>query len=186
VRRRATRLALLSGVVAVATAAAGCGGDESPDPPPRLDDAFVARIVPHQHVALALADTAAREARSPAVRRLARSIRAMRRRTLPAFEDRLARVGEHSRESNLGVSAQQAADEVTPEALSASRPIDVAFVTIMTRHDEGALALVRAELARGQEPAVQASAQRLAAELTRELARLSKVLRSLARRRGGG
>lgn len=172
----------------VAMLVSACGGsdeDAGPDPA-RIDDAFVIRIVPHQHTALELANTAAREARRPAVRRLARQMQAMRRRTLPAFDDRLARTTTTSELPDLGVSPQQAADEVTPQALAASRPIDSAFLTIMTRHDQGALALAQAELERGRDPAMKAAAQRLAAELTRELARLSRALQAAARRGGGG
>ena len=180
--RRALTCAL---ACALLTACGGSDEQSGPDPD-RIDDAFVARIVPHQHTALELANTAAREARRPAVRRLARQMQAMRRRTLPAFDDRLARTVTASVLPDLGVSAQQAADEVTPQALAASRPLDAAFLTIMTRHDQGALALAQAELERGRDPAMKAAAQRLAAELTRELARLSRALQAAARRDRGG
>jgi uncharacterized protein (DUF305 family) len=167
--------------------AAGCGGEDSPDPSPlRIDDAFVTRIVPHQHVAAALADTAATKARGADVRRLARSMRAMRRRTLPALDDRLTRVPAAPPPADLGVAAEQAGDEVTPAALDAARPLDPAFLTVMTHHDQGALALVAAELERGRDPAVKAAAQRLAAELTRELARINRMLSAIARRQASG
>lgn len=176
---------MLAGAVALALLATGCGGDDDPAPDPlRLDDAFVSRIVPHQHVAAELADTAARKARDAGVRRLARGARAMRRRTLPALDDLFARMPASAPLPDLGVSPQQAADEVTPQSLSASQPLDVAFLTIMTRHDQGALALAQAELERGRDPAVKAAAQRLAAELTRELGRLSRALGARARRQG--
>jgi uncharacterized protein (DUF305 family) len=166
---------------------AGCGHDDNASGPEAatLDDAFVSRIVPHQHVAAALADTAVREARTPDVRRLARKMRAMRRRTLPALDDRLSRVPGTAKLPDLGVSRQQAADEVTPQALRASRPIDTAYLTIMARHDQGALALVKVELDRGRDQSVKASAQRLAAELTRELALLSDALQAAARTNSG-
>lgn len=178
---RARSTALVAG--AVAAAFAGCADDKKAEQP-RMDDAFVLRIVPHQHIALELAQTAIRDAGTARLRRLAHAARAMRRRTLPAFDDYLARMPATSTRTDLGVTAQQAADEVTPQALTASRPLDSAFLTIMTRHDQGALALAQAELARGRDPAVKAAAQRLAAELTRELARLSRELGVVARRSG--
>ena len=180
--RRPVALGLVAGVVGLALLAAGCGDDKSEASTSTIDDTFVTRIVPHQHTAVELVNTAARGARRPAVRRLARSMRAMRKRTLPAFDDRLARATTTSPLPDLGVTAQQAADEVTPQALAASKPLDTAFLTIMTRHDQGALALVQAELRRGRDPAVKAAAQRLAAELTGELARLSRELQAVARR----
>ena len=173
----------LVAIITVAAFASGCEADDAPDRSPlRIDDAFVSRIVPHQRVALELIATGAKSARGSDVRRLARGMRAMRRRTLPALEDRLTRMPASSRVSDLGVSAQQAADELTPASLAASRPLDPAFLTIMTRHDQGALALVTAELERGRDPAIKAAAQRLAAELTRELGRLNRLLADLARR----
>jgi len=181
------RRASLTGVVALSLIALGCGRDESADrDPARVDDAFIARIVPHQHIAQALAHAAIRQAKAPATRRLARSARAMRRRTLPALDDQLARTSTSAQLPDLGVSAQQAADEVTPQSLSSAKPIDLAFLTVMTRHDQGALALAQAELRRGRDPAVKAAAQRLAAELTRELASLSRALSRVARRSAAG
>jgi uncharacterized protein (DUF305 family) len=174
----------IAGLVCLVAAwllAVGCGGDDDADPAPlRIDDAFVMRIVPHQHVAAALVGTAAKQARRSDVRRLARRMRAMRRRTLPALDERMARLPAAAQATDLGVSAQQAADEVTPTALDASRPLDPAFLTVMTRHDQGALALVTVELQRGRDPAVKAAAQRLAAELTRELGRLTRELTKAA------
>jgi uncharacterized protein (DUF305 family) len=180
----ARRFAAL-GAIATLALVPGCGGEDDPKPDaPRYDDAFVSRIVPHQHVALAIAEAGARDARRPEIRLLARRMRAMRRRAMPALDDRLRRTpAATSTLPDLGVSAQQAAEEVTPQALAASKPIDPAYLTIMTRHDQGALALVQAELRLGRDPAVKAAAQRLAAELTRELARLSRALRDLARGR---
>ena len=170
-------------LVAGALLAGGCGDDDkNGTSTATFDDAFVTRIVPHQHTAVEVINAAVRDARRPAVRRLALKMRAMRRRTLPTFDDRLARVVTTTSLPDIGVSAQQAADEVTPQALAATKPLDTAFLTIMTRHDQGALALAQAELRRGRDPAVKAAAQRLAAELTRELARLSRELQALARR----
>jgi uncharacterized protein (DUF305 family) len=180
---RWTSAALLAGIVGLALSAGGCGGDDKAGAPTlTLDDAFVTRIVPHQHTAVELVNTAVRDAQRPAVRRLARTMRAMRKRTLPAFDDRLARITTTSPLPDLGVSPQDSADEVTPQALAATKPLDTAFLTIMTRHDQGALALAQAELRRGRDPAVKAAAQRLAAELTRELGRLSRELQVVARR----
>lgn len=174
-------------VLALATMllASGCGDGKAPAPgPARVDDAFVVRIVPHQHVAAVLAQTAVRKARGKRVRALARSARAMRRRTLPAFDDMFGRMPARPQAIDMGVPAAQAADDVTPQALDAARPFDAAFLTTMSRHDQGALALVQAELRSGRDPGVKAAAQRLGAELTRELARLSRQLEAIARRRG--
>ena len=179
-----SRSAVLLGCVGIAAGVAGCGGDDPKTPDPlRFDHAFVARIVPHQHVALELGEMAARDARRVAVRRLARSTVALRRRSLPALDDLLARVPPSQRSAELGVTPRQAAEEVTPDALRSARPLDPAFLTVMTRHDQGALALVQAELRLGRDGAVKAAAQRLAADLTRELARISRALRSFAEAR---
>lgn len=170
--------ALCAGLLAVMSA--GCGADEQRPAPPRYDDAFALRIVDHQQTAIALARSAS-AAGAPAVRELARRAVATRRRTLPALRELAADAPPQERLPDLGVPPQTAADEIRPDALRGARPLDAAFLTVMLRHDEGALALVRAELRRGREPATKAVAQQLATDLTAEVSQLSRALAATAR-----
>jgi uncharacterized protein (DUF305 family) len=161
---------------------ASCGGSApARQDPPRVDDAFVVRIARHQQTALALARSAATDARTTSVRRLARRAVASRERTLPALMERLAHVPSQRGLPDLGVSPAQAAEGIQPDALATAQPLDTAFLTLMARHDEGALALARGELGRGHDPAVKAVAERVAADAAGELARLSSAMVVLAR-----
>lgn len=164
----------------------GCGGTSQDPAPLSIDDAFVARMVSHLNVSAELARIAGRDAERKQVRTLARRARTVRQRLLPALEERLAGLPAVEGLPDLGVSPARAAEEVGPGALDGSKPLDVAFLTVMRRHDAGALALTRAEIARGSDPMVKDLAERLAVDLTAELGRLGAALENLAQVQRGG
>lgn len=176
----------LSGSITALAAAllvAACGGsDRGQQESLRPDDAFVVRIARHQSTALELARSAAEQARGASVRRLARRMVAAREKRLPALMEHLARVPSQRGLPDLGVSAAEAAEGIGPDALAGAQPPDAAFLTLMTQHDHGAIALAKAELGRGRDPAVKAVAERVAADSAAELARLSDAMVVLARR----
>jgi uncharacterized protein (DUF305 family) len=173
-------------IAAAAIVLAGCGAHAAAPTPPapvqRVDDAFVVRIARHQQTALALARSAAATAHDASVRRLARRIVSNRERMLPGVLNELATIPSQRSLPDLGVSPAQAAEAIGPTALRGTRPVDGAFLALMTRHDEGALALAHAELARGRSAAVKALAQRVSADSAGELARLARAQVGLARR----
>jgi uncharacterized protein (DUF305 family) len=161
-----------------------CGGKPAPQSPPavplRADDAFIVRIAAHQQTGLALARDAAEAGKSVSVRRLAAQIAADREKSLPVLLERLADVPSRDRLPDLGVSPQEAADGIGPDALKGAQPLDTAFLTLMTQHNQGSLALVRAELAQGEDPATKAIAQRVGADTARELDKLNRALADAA------
>lgn len=163
---------------------AGCGGkptaQSQPSAPLQADDAFIVRISGHQQTGLALARDAASEGTSMSVRKLAAQIVASREKTLPVLLERLAEVPSRDGLPDLGVSPQEAADGIGPDALKGARPLDTAFLTLMAQHNQGALALVRAELAKGKDPATKAMAQRVGADVARELDKLNRALTDVA------
>jgi uncharacterized protein (DUF305 family) len=172
-------------VIALAAALliAACGEAEVAGPakdPVATDDAFVVRIARHQQTGLALARSAATGADVPSVRKLARTIAGTREALLPAISDRLADVPDQAGLPDLGVSEAQAAEAITPTALDGAKPLDPAFLTLMTEHNRGAIALAKAELSKGKDPAVKALAQRIAAEAAGELNDLSDELVAFA------
>lgn len=169
--------------MALSMAIAACGSTDQTQPL-RADDAFIVRIARHQQTGLELARSAATQARQASVRRLARHIVSSRRQTLPTLMEQLARMPSGGDRPALGVTTAQAAEDIRPDALQGARPVDPAFLTVMTQHDRGAIALARAELQHGRDSATKAVAQRVAADSTGELARLSVALLELARHDG--
>jgi len=175
--------ALLCGMLVVVPV--GCGEGSSEPDPLSIDDAFVVRIVRHLQVSSDLARTASRDAEDKRVRALARRALAVRQRLLPALEERLAELPSVEGLADLGVTPMQAAEEIGPQTLDATKPVDVAFLTVVRRHDTGALALTTAVIDRGRDPMVKDLAARLAVDINAELARLGMALEDVARRGGG-
>jgi uncharacterized protein (DUF305 family) len=175
------RVWTIAAVAALALSACGSREITAPPPPLRTDDAFVVRMARHQQTGLALAQSAATDAHAKSVRRLARQMVSSRERTLPALMARLAKVPTRSGLPDLGVSPAQAAEGIRPDALKGAQPLDAAFLTLMAKHDQGALALAQAELGKGTDPATKALAQRVAADAAGELNQLDAALVRLAR-----
>ena len=178
-------LRVITSAVALALAllVVACGEAEvaaPPQDPVATDDAFVVRIARHQQTALALARSAATDADAASVRKLARSIAGTREALLPAILERLASVPNQATLPDLGVTEAQAAEAISPSALAGAEPLDPAFLTLMSEHNRGAVALAKAELSKGSDPAVKALAQRIAAEAAGELNDLSDELAALA------
>jgi uncharacterized protein (DUF305 family) len=171
-------------VLVLALLVAGCGGKATPESQPpaplQADDAFIVRIAGHQQTGLALARDAASEGTKVSVRELAAQIVARREKTLPALLERLAEVPSRDGLPDLGVSPREAAEGIGPDALKGAQPLDTAFLTLMTQHNQGSLALVRAELAKGKDPATKAIAQRVGADAARELDKLDRALADVA------
>jgi uncharacterized protein (DUF305 family) len=177
-RVRARSLAALAAVATLA----GCGASTPAQAPPsRPDDAFVVRIARHQQTALALARDAAADAHTGAVRRLARRMVASREQSLPALMQELAAVSSRQDLPDIGVSPAQTGEAISPDALNGAQPVDAAFLALMTAHDRGAMALARAEMRRGKNPAIKALAQRIEADSAAELGSMSKAMISVAR-----
>jgi uncharacterized protein (DUF305 family) len=162
-----------------ALALIGCGGDrvERPAPPAApADDAFVVRFYTHQQTGAELIRTAGPQLRGAGAKRLVTPMGELRQRTLERLEPFRERAGSPETLGDLGVSEAQAAEDVTPAALDDVRPLTPAFLATMVRHDQGALALLRAELERGRDPGVKAFARELLGQYAQELDELNRTI----------
>ena len=179
-RVRAGAAALLGACV---LATAGCGSGGAPaSTRPSPEDAFAVRMTSHQQTSLTIARDAARRLRQPALRRIARRMVTTRERLLPSLQQFAVTVRSTKDLPDLGVSPAQAAEEIGPDALAGAKPLDAAFLTTMSAHDQGALALVSGIQRRGRDPQIKGLADRIAVELGGEVARLQAALANLARR----
>jgi uncharacterized protein (DUF305 family) len=161
----------------------GCGGDErtrrSAPPASSPDDAFVVRFYAHQQVGAELLRTAGPKVRGADVEPLVEPMQELREGTVERLEPYRERAGAPASLADLGVSQRQAAEDVTPAALDGVRPLTPAFLATMVRHDQGAIALLRAELERGRDPGVQAFARERLGQYTRELEDLNRAIAAL-------
>ncbi len=161
----------------------GCGGDDRtrrPAPPASsLDDAFVVRFYGQQQAGAELLRTARPQVRGAEVKPLVEPMLQLREGTIERLESYREQAGAPDSLADLGVSKSQAAEDVTPAALDGVRPLTPAFLATMVRHDQGAIALLRAELERGRDPGVQALARELLGRYTQELEELNRAIAAL-------
>ncbi len=155
--------ALLALLVLVALT--GCGGGRTtPAPGNATDRAFVAAMIPHHESALQMADVGRARAESPFVAQLATDIIRTQRSeiaTLRAEDARLARAGV--RRGSLDVAAHDPSMGDDVATLRGAQPFDPVFLRLMIPHHEGALAIAKAEIANGRDPALKRLAEQVIA-----------------------
>lgn len=182
--RRSRHAAAAAVTCALALSGSGCGGeDDSPpsQPPPTADDALIVRLQQHQTVARELAASAARDADAADVRRLAARVRRTREQMLRDLEPRRREIAARDPEGSLelpdlGVTREQAAEDIPPSALRGASPYDTSFLALLAKHDEGALALINAAASQATNAETKALARRLQIRYERELTQLQAAL----------
>lgn len=152
-------------VLVVLAALTGCGGGGSPDAPGNgTDRAFVAAMIPHHESAIEMAGVGRARAESPFVAQLATDIIRTQRTelaTLRTEDGKLARAGVTR--GSLGLSAHDMAMGDDVATLRRAQPFDPVFLRLMIPHHEGALAIAKAEIAKGQDPALKRLAEQVVA-----------------------
>ncbi|WP_205697895.1 DUF305 domain-containing protein [Conexibacter sp. SYSU D00693] len=140
----------------------------------QVDRAFVAAMVPHHEAAIEMARLAQGRARSSFVRDLARGIARSQRAEVATMRSRdRALAAQGAQAGDLGVPHHAMGMDDDPAQLRDAADVDEAFLTMMVPHHEGAIAMARAELARGTDPALR----RLAATIARDQAREVRTMR---------
>jgi uncharacterized protein (DUF305 family) len=165
-----------------ALALAGCGGDEAAREPARAsapDRAFVQRLYQQQQVGAELVRSVDGRLRTAAVKRLVKPMGELRERGLARLDPLRAPVEAPGELADLGVTREAAAEDIRATALEGVRPLEPAFLATMARHDQGAIALARAELEHGADPKVKAAARAVVTEYASELAELNRAIAAL-------
>ena len=165
---------MILAAVLAATAAAGaaaCG-----DAPVRAADAhFAAMMVPHHEAGIALDDAALRRTDDVRVRHLAFEMNSYQGREL---DDLRALASHASGPAMLPMGMPTAAELAELETLR-GEAFDRAFLTVMIRHHEGAVAMAERHGRAGTSAAVRRLADTLVAAQTDQLARMRALLSEL-------
>ena len=162
------RTLLPAGLAAGALLLAACGGDDPAGT--GADRAFAGAMVPHHTSAIEMAELARERGESAFVRRLAEDVVRSQRAEIETLRREDAELAEAGVErGDLGVPAHAMGMDMDMQALETARPFDRAFMEEMTVHHQGAVAMARAELERGEDPELQALARSIIAEQEREI-----------------
>jgi uncharacterized protein (DUF305 family) len=168
--------ALLAALIAVAVVAAGCGSDNTSsslsgkvagNP---TDRAFVAQMVPHHRSAVEMAAVAKTAATSAFVKDLAANIT----RTQNAEISQMQRVdGELAKSGvkpgDLGMDSHAMGMDMSADMLKGAEPFDAKFIAMMVPHHDGAIAMAKVELAKGQNAELKTLAENIISAQEREV-----------------
>lgn len=181
--RAALAVLLVAGIV-VAT---GCGDDSSSSTTAgtaaataagnATDRAFIAAMVPHHQSAVAMAKVAQRQGDGAFVTSLADDIVRTQNAEITrmeAIDARLAKAGVTV--GDLGMTNHQMGMEMTAGDLAGARPFDRSFMRAMVPHHEGAIAMAKVELARGENAELRSLAKGIIAAQEQEVAAMHKQL----------
>lgn len=157
----------------VATVVSGCGSGGPRGAGNPVDQAFIASMVPHHRAAVAMAKLALDRAEHPELKQLARDIVSTQNGEITTME-----LIEHDLDESdvskgdLGVPPRLMGMASNAAMLRNARPFDRAFIDVMVSHHRGAMRMARAELARGQSPALRQMAERIAETQAKEIDRM--------------
>lgn len=158
-----------------ALAAAGCGSDDdesgSTSAGNGVDRAFVADMVPHHESAVAMAKIGQQRGESPFVKQLADDIVRTQNeeiRTLKSEDAGLADAGV--KKGTLGVPmGMMGMSDTDVGSLKTAEPFDKAFIAMMLPHHVGAVAMAKAEIAKGADPELKQLAEAIITAQEREI-----------------
>jgi uncharacterized protein (DUF305 family) len=175
-----TWLALLAALalIAVVAIAAGCGGDdEQPSSMGNATDAaFIADMTAHHQGAIDMAKRAQKKAERPEIKTLADDIVAAQEGEISVMKTirrDMHSMGEHG-DSHMGMSDHAMGMDMDMTALETAKPFDRAFIDAMVPHHQGAIAMAKQLLAKGEQPALRKMAGDIISDQTREIAQLRK------------
>jgi len=171
--------------VAGAVLVAGCGDSDSDSSADKsataagnpVDRAFVADMIPHHEDAVQMAQIAQRRGSSEFVTQLADDIIKTQNAeisTMRAADQRLKSAGVTK--GSLGVAEHMMGMDDDPASLNTAKPFDRAFIKMMIPHHEGAVAMAKAEIAKGKHPELKRLAEDIVKAQQREISEMREHL----------
>ncbi len=183
---RPVRWLMLAAVIAAAITT-GCSSSSTSSKANGADKAFVAEMIPHHRLAVQMAQMAQTHGQHPEIKSLANNITASQNREIAEMTTIAPTIGARiDNQANgqmtpamgqnaqvLGISMDAMGMAMNMAQLDGAKPFDRAFIDMMTPHHQGAIAMAKAELAKGQDPRLRALATSIIADQTREISQMS-------------
>lgn len=177
-----TWLALLAALalIALAAVAVGCGGDDSGTKSSSsgnaTDAAFITDMTVHHRGAIEMAEVAQKRAEHPEVRQLAGNIISAQKGEISVM-DTIGRdmhaMGMHEG-GHMGMSQSQMGMDMDMPMLRRAKPFDRAFIDMMVPHHQGAIAMARQLLRKGEQPGLRKMADDIISAQTDEIAQMRR------------
>jgi uncharacterized protein (DUF305 family) len=164
------------------------GGTPAPGAHNAADVAFATQMIPHHRQAVQMADLAATRAGAPAVKDLAATIRAAQAPEITQMTGWLAGwaapVPTQTGMGEMGAGAMGSTDDgmmsdqdMTSMSAKNGTAFDTAFLTGMTAHHQGAIAMARTELASGSNAEAKKLAQSVITSQGTEITQMAALLK---------
>ncbi|MGA5411707.1 DUF305 domain-containing protein [Streptomyces lavendulocolor] len=145
------------------------------------DTTFAQGMIPHHRQAIEMADLATTRAESAEVKKLAEEIRKAQGPEIKTLSGWLTSWGEQVPAEGAGheghhMSGMMTAEEMKQLESSSGKAFDTAFLTMMVKHHEGAVAMARTEQTEGMYQPAQDMAQAIITSQSAEIARMNTLL----------
>ncbi|NWF24697.1 DUF305 domain-containing protein [Streptomyces sp. PKU-EA00015] len=145
------------------------------------DIAFAQGMIPHHRQAIEMADLAATRAESAEVKKLADEIKKAQDPEIKTLSGWLTSWGEQVPAEGAGhgghdMSGMMTAEEMKQLESSSGKAFDTAFLTMMVKHHEGAVAMAKTEQADGTYQPAKDMAGQIITSQSAEIARMNTLL----------
>jgi uncharacterized protein (DUF305 family) len=178
-----TWLVLLAALalIALVAVAVGCGGNDnsgttSSSSGNATDAAFITDMTAHHQGAIEMAEVAQRQADHAEIRTLAEDIISAQKgemSVMDAIGRDMRAMGMHEG-GHMGMSQSQMGMEMDMPMLRRAKPFDRAFIDMMVPHHQGAIAMAKQLLNKGEQPALRRMANDIVSAQTDEIAQMRK------------
>jgi len=163
-------------------ASPGGTGTPAAGPHDAADVRFAMMMIPHHTQAVAMADLAPTRANSPGVRSLAAAVKAAQGPEITEMTGWLRGWGAPMASGamgGMGTTGMMSATEMTGLAKLSGTAFDRAWLTMMSTHHRGAVAMARTELTAGVNPDAKALARSIITSQTAQLTQMKVLLAHL-------
>jgi len=164
---------------ATAATTAGPSAGTSAEAHNQADVTFAQSMIPHHKEAVAMAQLAPSRANSPEVKTLATEIQGAQDPEITTMTGWLTSWSQPTEMAGMDMSSMpgmMSATEMADLGKLSGAAFDRQFLTMMTKHHQGAVQMATTELSQGQYPAAKSLAQSIIKSQTAEIARMKTLL----------